>query len=63
MEGRVVLSDTERKRCLRMWRRGPGVSVARRALVLLKLNEGASYRTIQKSCLVSSDFIVRVKRC
>lgn len=62
MEGRVVLSDGERKRCLQMWRRGPGVAAARRALVLLKLDEGASYREIQNSCLVSSDFIARVKR-
>lgn len=62
MDGKIVLSARERKRCLKAWRNGPNVAAARRALVLLRLDEGSPYREIQKTCHVSSDFIARLKR-
>lgn len=63
MDGKIVLSASERKRCLQIWRSGPTVAAARRALVLLRLHEGSSYREIQSTCHVSSDLIARLKRC
>lgn len=62
MAGKIVLSTRERKRCLHVWHCGPDPRSARRALVLLRLAEGASYREIQRTCHVSSDLIAAVTR-
>lgn len=62
MDGKFVLSSQERKRCLHVWRHGPELASARRALVLLRLDAGDSYRQIQRTCHVSSDLIAAVKR-
>jgi transposase len=62
MDGKIVLSRQERKRCLRAWRHGPELRAARRALVLLRLDAGGSYREIRRQCHVSSDLIAAVKR-
>jgi putative transposase len=62
MAGKIVLSSRERKRCLHLWHFGAEPRRARRALVLLRLDEGASYREIQRTCHVSSDLIAAVTR-
>ncbi len=62
MAGKIVLLTRERKRCLHVWHRGPDPRQARRALVLVRLAEGASYREIQRTCHVSSDLIAAVTR-
>jgi transposase len=59
---RIILSTRERKRCLHLWHFASEPRCARRALVLLRLAEGASYREIQRTCHVSSDLIAAVTR-
>jgi transposase len=62
MEGRITLSAQERKRCLKTWRYGPSIAAARHALVLLRLDGGATYREIREMCSVSFDLISAVKQ-
>lgn len=62
MAGKIVLSARERKRCLHVWHYGPDPRLARRALVLLRLDAREPYREIQRTCYVSSDLIAAVTR-
>ena len=59
MDGSIRLSSEERKT---LWRTYRGASVARRALVLLLLAEGCSYRGIGKATFASATMIASVKR-
>jgi putative transposase len=59
MDGYFQLSATERNTCLAVYRRD---RFARRALVLLLLADGRSYREIGVSALVSPSLIAAVKR-
>jgi transposase len=62
MQNRIVLSAAERKRCLRIWQYGNDRTAAKRALILLRLSDGASYREIRRTCYVSYDLIATAKR-
>lgn len=62
MAGKIVLSTRERQRCLHRWHFGAEPRLARRALVLWRLSEGASSREIQRTCHVSNDLIASVSR-
>ena len=59
MDGYLRLSTSERKVCLSVYRRD---RAARRALVLLSLAEGRSYRAIAAAALVGPSLIAAVKR-
>ena len=59
MDGYLQLSAQERKTCLKVYRADPAV---RRALVLLLLDGGRSYRDISASAFVSAGLISAVKR-
>jgi transposase len=59
MDGYLRLSRSERKSCLSVYRRD---SAARRALVLLHLGEGRSYREIQAAAFVGPNLVAAVKR-
>lgn len=59
MDGHLRLSAAERKTCLKTWRAARG---ARRALILLLLAEGRSYRTIRAATFASPTLIRSVKR-
>ena len=58
MDGHLRLSAKERKTCLQMYR---SARAARRALVLLQLSEGLSYRQLRRAALVSPALIAAVK--
>jgi transposase len=59
MDGSIRLSEKERKALLQVYR---GATIARRALVLLLLAEGRSYRSIREATLASPTMIASVKR-
>lgn len=59
MDGSIRLSARERKRCLQIYRQARS---ARRALVLLLLTEGWSYRQIGRAVLASPTLVRAVKR-
>src|ERR1700724_819174 len=59
MDGYLRLSPQERKTCLAVYRADRAV---RRALVLLLLADGRSYRDIQASAWVSPTLVAAVKR-
>jgi transposase len=59
MDGHLRLSAQERKTCLRMYR---AARLARRALVLLLLDQGRSYREIRAATLASPTMIRAVKK-
>jgi len=59
MDGSIRLSARERKVCLKMYR---SARAARRALVLLQLADGHSYRQIGEATFASSTLIAAVKR-
>lgn len=59
MEGYLRLSPHERKTCLAVYRADRAV---RRALILLLLSEGRSYRDIRTSAFVSPALVASVKR-
>jgi transposase len=59
MDGSIQLSSEERKTLLQTYR---GANIARRALVLLLLAEGWSYRDIGQATFASPTMISRVKR-
>lgn len=59
MDGHVRLSAKERKTCLRMYR---SARPARRALILVLLAEGRSYREVAHATLASPWLIAAVKR-
>jgi len=59
MDGHLRLSAQERKTCLKTWR---AARAARRALILLLLAEGRSYRSIRAGTLASPTLIRSVKR-
>ena len=59
MDSNFRLSAAERKRCLAIYRSDRRV---RRVLILLLLCEGASYRQLQRSLLVSPWLVAEVKR-
>jgi transposase len=59
MDGYLRLSSRERKTCLTVYRAEP---LVRRALVLLLLTEGRSYRDIQAVAFVSPGLVAAVKR-
>jgi putative transposase len=59
MDGHLQLSRRERKTCLAVYRSDRAV---RRALVLLLLAQGRSYRDISASALVSPTLVAAVKR-
>jgi transposase len=59
MDGYLRLSASERKSCLSVYRRD---SAMRRALVLLHLGEGRSYREIQTAAFVGPNLVAAVKR-
>jgi len=58
MDGHLRLSAKERKTCLRMYRAARSV---RRALILVLLAEGRSYRQIAHATLASPTLIAAVK--
>jgi transposase len=58
MEGSIRLSAKERKTLLQAYR---GARIARRALIVLLLAEGRSYRSIMNAALVSPTMIAAVK--
>jgi transposase len=58
MDGHLRLSAKERKTCLQIYR---SARAARRALVLLQLAEGLSYRELRRAALVSPALIAAVK--
>jgi putative transposase len=59
MDGSIRLSAKERKVCLKVYR---SARAARRALVLLQLAEGHSYRQIGRGAFASPTLIAAVKR-
>jgi hypothetical protein len=59
MDGYLQLSEKERKTCLAIYR---SARSARRALVLLLLAEGRSYREIGSAALASPSLVWAVKR-
>jgi putative transposase len=59
MDGNLRLSAKERKTCLTMYR---GANPARRALILLLLDQGRSYREIRAATLASPTMIRAVKK-
>jgi len=59
MDGSIRLSAKERKACLRVYR---SARAARRALVLLLLDDEQSYRRIREATLASPTLIAAVKR-
>ena len=59
MDGSIRLSARERKVCLKTYR---SARAARRALVLLQLADGHSYRQIGREALASPTLIAAVKR-
>ncbi len=59
MDGSIRLSAKERKVCLSTYR---SARAARRALVLLLLDDQQSYRRIREGTLVSPTLIAAVKR-
>lgn len=59
MDGSIRLSAKERKACLKTYR---SARAARRALVLLLLDEGQSYRRIREGTLASPSLVAAVKR-
>jgi transposase len=59
MDGSIRLSAKERKTLLQTYR---GARIARRALILLLLAEGWSYRRIREATFVSPTMIAAVKR-
>ena len=59
MDGNLRLSAKERKTCLATYR---AANLARRALILLLLNEGRSYREIRAATLASPTMIRAVKK-
>jgi transposase len=61
MEGSIKLSSHQHKIALRIYRGGGDARAARRAHVLLLLNEGMSYRQIMDVTFSSSDLVAGVK--
>jgi putative transposase len=59
MDGSIRLSSKERKVCLKTYR---SARIARRALVLLLLSDGRSYRQIGQAAFASPTLIASVKR-
>jgi putative transposase len=59
MDGSIRLSAKERKACLKLYRSARG---ARRALVLLLLDDACSYRQIGRAAFASPTLIAAVKR-
>lgn len=59
MDGSIRLSPKERKACLKLYR---SARPARRALVLLLLDDGPSYRRVREGALASPTLIAAVKR-
>lgn len=59
MDGHLRLSAKERKRCLRIYRQARSV---RRALILVLLAEGRSYRQISAATLAGPTLIAAVRR-
>ena len=62
MEGSIRLTASQRKTALQVYRGGDDGRVARRAHVLLLLDQGRSYREIMELLFCSSDLIAGVKR-
>jgi putative transposase len=62
MDGSIRLSDIDRKMLLQVLQRGPDPRQARRAHVLLLLEEGWSVRRIMEALFASADLIVAVRR-
>jgi putative transposase len=59
MDGSIRLSAKERKACLKVYR---SARTARRALVLLLVDDGQSYRRIREATLASPTLIAAVRR-
>jgi putative transposase len=62
MEGSIQLSHDQRKTVLSIYRSGSDTRTARRAHLLLLLDDGRSYREIIQFTYVSSETIARVKQ-
>ena len=57
MDGSIQLTDQQRKTLLKAYRYAPDAAAARRAHVLLLLDEGLSYRELNRLLFASNDLI------
>ena len=62
MDGSIQLSEKDRKIALKAYRYADCARTVRRALVLILLDRGWSYREIAEATLVSYETVVTVKR-
>ena len=62
MDVSISMTAAERKTVLSIYRGGGDARAARRAQVLLLLDDGHSYRQIMEFTYVSSDTVARLKR-